>query len=309
MRIFEYLKLKKKVLIILLISLFSLVVISIGTYFVTRVRQEAARSEAAGSVSLYFDPQSPTVSINSDFTLKVKINPASEKVTGIELRLGFDKDKVKIDKIESTPTFSSVFIAPLIDNNQGKATVVVGIGVEPPPPVPVVSIADVVIIKAKTKNVTGNAVVKVTQDSIAAAIGKSSNVIGTYGEASLNITAPTNTPTPTSTSSPTPTMTPTATPTPTVTPTLKPTATLTPTPTSTTGTGTPTPTPTASPTGSPSTKVGDVNGDGLVNIVDIGIIVDNYGKTGAAGFIPADLNHDGVINIVDIGIVIDNYGE
>lgn len=218
MRIFEYLKLKKKVLIILLIPLFSLVVISIGTYFVARVKQEVARSEAAGSVSLYFDPQSPTVSINSDFILKVKINPASEKVTGIELRLGFDKDKVKIDKIESTPTFSSVFIAPLIDNNQGKATVVVGIGVKPPSPVPVVSIADVVIIKAKTKNVTGNAVVKVTQDSIAAAIGKSSNVIGTYGEASLNITAPTNTPTATPKPTSTPTPKPTSTPTPKVTP-------------------------------------------------------------------------------------------
>ena len=233
-----------------------------------------------------------TTNINSDFTLKVKINPASEKVTGVELRLDFDKDKMKIDKIESTSAFSSVFIAPLIDNNQGKATVVIGIGVEPPPPVPVVSIADVVIIKAKTKNVAGNAVIKVNQDSKAAAIGKNSNVIGTYGEASVNITA-----SPTASPTTTPTTTPTSTPTTTPTPTGTPNGSPTPTPATT-----PTPTPTGG--GVPG---GDVNGDGAVNIVDIGILIDNYGLTPPTD--PrADLNKDGTVNIIDIGIVIDNYG-
>lgn len=53
--------------------------------------------------------------------------------------------------------------------------------------------------------------------------------------------------------------------------------------------------------------IGDINGDGKVTIVDIGIIIDNYGRlpiTNSA----ADLNRDGKIDIVDIGIVIDNYG-
>lgn len=51
---------------------------------------------------------------------------------------------------------------------------------------------------------------------------------------------------------------------------------------------------------------GDVNGDGLVNIVDIGIIIDNYRQPGSSNPF-ADLNSDGIINIVDIGIVVDNY--
>jgi acid phosphatase type 7 len=57
-----------------------------------------------------------------------------------------------------------------------------------------------------------------------------------------------------------------------------------------------------------ATITGDVNGDGTVNILDIGIILDNYAKipiTNAA----ADLNHDGAVNVLDIGIVIDNYGK
>lgn len=54
-------------------------------------------------------------------------------------------------------------------------------------------------------------------------------------------------------------------------------------------------------------KHGDVNRDGIVNIVDIGLIIDNYDMTP----IPdprTDLNNDGIANIVDIGIVIDYYG-
>lgn len=62
----------------------------------------------------------------------------------------------------------------------------------------------------------------------------------------------------------------------------------------------PTPTPT-------STIPGDVDGNGKVNIVDIGIIIDHY-KSSPPTYPGADLNSDGVINIVDIGIVIDNYG-
>jgi hypothetical protein len=43
-----------------------------------------------------------------------------------------------------------------------------------------------------------------------------------------------------------------------------------------------------------------------VNIVDIGIIIDNY-RTTPPSDARADLNNDGTINIVDIGIVVDNY--
>lgn len=80
-------------------------------------------------------------------------------------------------------------------------------------------------------------------------------------------------------------------------PTASPTVTASPTATATaTATTVATSTPTA----------GDVNNDGIVNIVDIGIIVEHYGES-AANFPGADLNGDGTINVVDIQIVIDNY--
>ena len=84
------------------------------------------------------------------------------------------------------------------------------------------------------------------------------------------------------------------------------------------GTGTtitPSPIPTPSPSNIPTftppptgtMKTPDVNRDGMVNILDIGIIIDNY------ALVPfpnpnADINSDGIVNIIDIGIIIDNYG-
>lgn len=53
--------------------------------------------------------------------------------------------------------------------------------------------------------------------------------------------------------------------------------------------------------------VGDVNMDLKVDIIDIGIIIDNYGKAVIVNT-NADVNGDSKVDIVDIGLVIDNYG-
>jgi hypothetical protein len=70
------------------------------------------------------------------------------------------------------------------------------------------------------------------------------------------------------------------------------------------GGGGPTPTPVA--TG--NIQAVDLNGDRVVNIIDIGIVVDNYGKNPIPNA-KADINKDSVVNIVDIGMVIDRYGQ
>ncbi len=55
---------------------------------------------------------------------------------------------------------------------------------------------------------------------------------------------------------------------------------------------------------------GDVNGDGVVNAVDLSGVRNSYGKSaGQAGFDPrADLNVDGVVNSVDTAVIRANYG-
>lgn len=118
---------------------------------------------------------------------------------------------------------------------------------------------------------------------------------------------PTGLPTRTPTRTPTaiPTRTPTRTPTgiPTRTPTIVPTRTPTRTPT---GVATATPTGLATNTPTPAPIPGDIDGDGHVNIVDVGILVDNYDQDPVPD--PrADIDGDGKVTIVDVGILIDNY--
>jgi hypothetical protein len=51
-------------------------------------------------------------------------------------------------------------------------------------------------------------------------------------------------------------------------------------------------------------KPGDLNNDGAVNILDLSILLSNYGTTNAV----ADINHDSTVNIFDLSILLSNYG-
>lgn len=55
---------------------------------------------------------------------------------------------------------------------------------------------------------------------------------------------------------------------------------------------------------------GDINGDGVVNHVDLAILAKHYGSSfnQPTYIIPADLNIDGAINYVDLAILAKNYG-
>jgi hypothetical protein len=55
---------------------------------------------------------------------------------------------------------------------------------------------------------------------------------------------------------------------------------------------------------------GDVNDDNAVNITDLGLLADSFGKSqGQTGFNPnADLNGDNAVNITDLGLLADNFG-
>jgi hypothetical protein len=53
-----------------------------------------------------------------------------------------------------------------------------------------------------------------------------------------------------------------------------------------------------------SNKTSDLNGDGVVNITDLSILLSNWQSSNAT----SDLNNDGIVSIFDLSILLSNYG-
>lgn len=276
------LKIYKKQILLALVLVIPLIAIIFGAYYTSRKQETAKESSAAADVSIYFEPISINANLNTTLTPKMKINPTTNQVTAVQLDLSFDATKMSIENMTpNTIAFSTVLQAPIINNTAGTASIVLGVA----PTSSVTVISDLVNLNIKTKTTYGDAILRVAQTSQVAAKGFDTNVLETYGQMIIHIVNPATT---------TPTINPTATPTrsPSPTPTRSPSPTATPTQSATS-------TPIAYP-------AWDVNQDGLVNMIDIGIVVDNYNSVSPTTT-RADVNNNGTIDIVDIGIIIDHY--
>jgi hypothetical protein len=64
----------------------------------------------------------------------------------------------------------------------------------------------------------------------------------------------------------------------------------------------------APPPPPPPRKTGDSNSDGVIDIADLSILSDNWGKNVTANT-SADFNGDGLVDIVDLSILSDNWGK
>jgi hypothetical protein len=129
--------------------------------------------------------------------------------------------------------------------------------------------------------------------------------------------APTATPTP-PVPSPTPTPTPSPSPFSSPTPTPTPSATATPTATPS-ATGSPAATATALPSATyscpgldPTRTLGDINGDGTVDLTDFSIFASDFGKDTGQGAVLnspySDMNCDGKVDLTDFSIFASQYG-
>jgi hypothetical protein len=52
-------------------------------------------------------------------------------------------------------------------------------------------------------------------------------------------------------------------------------------------------------------KSGDLNGDGLVDLFDLSILLSNWGLTNKPQY---DINANGIVDIFDLSILLSNYG-
>lgn len=296
---------KKKVVVTVLGFLFLSASLGIGVL----LTQKAQRTEVgAAGANLLLTTNSSNPRVQDTFVAAVTMNTQQLSVTGIDLKINYDQNLLTANSITPGPFLPYVFIGGTISN--GVASIVLGCPIDNQGPHPVNGTGLVAQINFTAKapgstNITFNSATKVSS------IGATTNQVETMTPVSITIINPTPTPTrspsPTPTRSPSPTPTRSPSPTPTRSPSPTPTRTPSPSPSQIpTASPSPSSVPTASPTPTPFYTAGDVNRDGFVNVVDIGIIIDNY------DIVPmsdprADVNEDGIANIIDIGIVIDNY--
>lgn len=254
-----------------------------------------------------------TYNRNTEYIATVFVDTRGQSMTAAQVELQWDTNFLDVTEITNANYLPVTLIPGAISGN--KATITLGAQVTTSGAQPKNGTGVLANIKFRTKSVSGTTQISFTSNTQIAAVGSSVNVLGTMEALSVNVVGATPTPggpTPTpgvATPTPTPTRSPSPTPTrsPSPTPgqvTATPVATASPTPKG--QTPGPTVAPTATSTG--TLRPADVNADGLINIIDIGIIIDNYGRTTGLTTPRADVNGDGIVNIIDIGIAIDNYG-
>ena len=93
-----------------------------------------SRVEAAPNSTVYLDPASVSPSLNSTFTLNAVINPGTNRVSVVDLRVNFDHTRVRLDSmtpnVSSTPgDFSGVLQPVQINNSNGTASVILDTGI------------------------------------------------------------------------------------------------------------------------------------------------------------------------------------
>ncbi len=243
----------------LITILFVSIVAVVSGLFLLQKRQET-RVGAQG-VILKLVSTTTSVQRGSDIVVDVFMDTKGLSVTGIDLKVKFDKDKISFKSIRSSGLLPVVFKEGNVINDT--AQIVLGSDVTTPK-------NGTGILAQIVFSATGSGVTNIGFDSstAVAALGQNTNIVDTLTGLSITVLGPTSLPT----SSPLPT------------------STGVPSPTSTPGLG----------------KRGDIDENGFVNIVDIGIAIDNYGLDKPFN-LKADIDKNGIVNIVDIGIIIDNY--
>lgn len=256
---------------------FSIALVTSGAILVQKPR-ETAKSKAAAASTVSINPSTLTKNMNDAFSVNVDIDTGQNTVSAADVEIVYDATKLQGISITAGNFLPTVLVAGQIGS--GKARIVVaGLGPDPltgSSPATKKGVGTLAKIDFKVLTASGTTQISFSSKTQAAATGENVNVIIGMNPSNITIaTAPT----------PTPTVTPTTTATPTAT---------------TTSTATPTATPTAT-----GPRRGDVDGNGIVNIVDLGMVIDHFDSS-PPGDPRTDLNNDGIVNIVDIGIVIDN---
>lgn len=81
---------------------------------------------------LYFGPSEREVFVGENFSVDVMINPGKNNVEAISVHIIFDKDKLHLNSINPSDRFKLILSEPIIDNNDGIASIDVAVPISEP---------------------------------------------------------------------------------------------------------------------------------------------------------------------------------
>jgi hypothetical protein len=133
-----------------------------------------------GTVEMMLDPATKATMVNQSFSLMVNVDPKTESVSAVDLKLSYDPAYLEATSIKEGTPLPVVLSAGKVSGNM--ATIVVGANISKP--LNSTGTVATVTFKAKKAGVTKVMVDKMTQ---VAAIGKKTNMLGKTTDAEVTI--------------------------------------------------------------------------------------------------------------------------
>ncbi len=240
--------------------------------------------KAAPTTNLSFSPASSNVIKGQSFTTNIVTSTGSNIVTGFDIELTYNPAAIHLTSLTPTQALSNFTNPALgqvirneIDNTTGKARFIayilnkdLGLSGQ----------HNVLLVSGNALTTAQAANYQISYSAITSIAAKNEIQNALLGKTAFSLTVVSSTPSPSPSNLPS---------------------------------SSPSISPSPSPT-SPSTSLPqgynnwDVDQNGTINVVDIGLVVDDYGSLNPVK--PrADVDRNGKIDIVDIGIIVDHYGE
>lgn len=163
----------------------------VGAIFFGVFSGQPVATQAAPASSLFFAPSTASISVGQQFTLDARINPATNAVSAVELRVTFDRTKVRLDSIVPSAVFPLEIFPASINNTDGTASIVLGVPFADPS---VIATSSVALFSFTSLSAGVGSSVAFTIASIAVADGEAGNVIVTRMPATVTVLAPDTTP-------------------------------------------------------------------------------------------------------------------
>lgn len=142
---------------------------------------------AAPDSTVYFEPATASVGLNSDFTLDVMINPGTNQVNGVGLRIAFDPTKFRLDSISNVGSPLTVILpGASTDNSAGTASADFGIAAGSPS---VTAISKVATLTFHSLAAVDSSSVSFSGSTYAVATGETVDVLTIRSAAAITVTS------------------------------------------------------------------------------------------------------------------------